>query len=165
MSEGDEQSAYQEYKTEEDDFSFELIADRLNIPQDNWESRPVRQFVELYRRTLQLQHDLSRAVYDYQASPEERAQREALTEGMEPTLSERYSRAEILGRVMGAVMEEGFNGKHFSENYLTAKLNVAINPYGLQVTPRRRPGDSDSEAEKRSLNMPPNPSLKAEEQS
>ena len=126
------------------DFSFDSTATHLGIPKENLDNQAVREFVGLYNRVQQLQLDLSAAstthlrrsrVGELFGTPADELEQESgEVGGMNPTLSNRYGRAELLMRVAMELLSDGFQGEPAHPDYVRSKLNAAVNGLGLEVT-------------------------------
>jgi len=119
------------------DIDMEAAGARLRIPRDEWDNPAMQELVGFIVRVDELQRDLFDAVLT-------NAQ-ENLPGFLDGThiLAARYHTAEQLLRVLHAVLHEGLSFWETKQepgsanfDYLTEKLENALEPYGLVVTPR-----------------------------
>jgi hypothetical protein len=134
------------------DFSFDATATHLGIPKENWVNPSVREFVGLYNRVQQLQLDLDQASIThlrrsrvgslFSTPTEELEQERQEVRGMNPSMPDRYRRAELMMRATLELLSDNFNGNPAEPNYIKSKLNGAINGIGLEVTHAPQPDTS-----------------------
>jgi hypothetical protein len=119
------------------DVDIERAGAGLHIPQDEWQNPAVQELIGFIVRVDELQKDFFNAATD-----SARDEVPAFLDGAH-VLADRYYTSEQLLRVIAALLREGLSfwatrQEPGSTNfhYLTEKLDNALRPYGLAVTPQ-----------------------------
>ena len=118
------------HKTERPSFARDSTAASLGIPVEHRQHPTVGEFIGLVNRVENLQSDCARALSESGSIDDADAR------GIAPSLADRYETAELMLRVVHAVLTDRLNGGvPVAENpgYITSKLNAALSRYGLEV--------------------------------